>query len=63
MQFEADLKFLGMASLTKFELTEEGASFVSDFNLTEVTKVGTTSGTLAVKATAAAAAAAAEAGG
>jgi hypothetical protein len=39
MRFEADLKFLGMTSLTKFELTEEGASFVADFNSTEVLKV------------------------
>jgi hypothetical protein len=39
MRFEADLKFLGMTSLTKFELTAEGASFVADFNSTEVLKV------------------------
>jgi hypothetical protein len=39
MWFESDLKFMGMTSRTKFELTGEGASFVSDFNATEVTKV------------------------
>ncbi|WIA21911.1 hypothetical protein OEZ85_004279 [Tetradesmus obliquus] len=38
MWFETDLKFLGMTSTTKFELTEEGASFVSDFSAAEATK-------------------------
>jgi hypothetical protein len=39
MRFEADLNFLGMTSLIKFELMEEGVSFVADFNSTEVLKV------------------------